>query len=60
MKITIERKSVYGNKLYYPVCSKAKAFAKLIGSVTLTDQKLRDIKHGLGYEIELKQETVTF
>ena len=36
-KIIIEKKTKYGNELFYPVCDKAKAFADLMGSVTLPD-----------------------
>ena len=59
-KIIIEKKTVYGNELFYPVCERAKAFANLIGSTTLPDHKLKQIKRNLGFEIELKQESLNF
>tara|TARA_R110002020_G_scaffold455625_1_gene671822 strand:+ start:214 stop:432 length:219 start_codon:yes stop_codon:yes gene_type:complete len=59
-KIIIEKKTKYGNELFYPVCDKAKAFADLMGSVTLPDHKLKQIKRNLGFEIELKQESLNF
>ena len=58
--IIVEKKNVYGNDLYYPVCSKAKAFTKLLETKTLTVHKLKEIRHNLGYEIEVKQESITF
>ena len=60
MELIIERKTVYGNELNYPVCNKAKAFAKLMGTVTLPDEKLSKIKHSLGYDIKLKETTIKF
>ena len=58
--IIVEKKNIYGNDLYYPVCVKAKAFTKLLETKTLTEHKLKEIRHNLGYEIEVKQESVTF
>ena len=59
-KIIVEKKNRWGNDLYYPVCSKAKAFTKLLETKTLTVHKLKEIRHNLGYEIEVKQESITF
>lgn len=54
MQIVVTIKSVYGNELVYPVCEKAKLFAKLSGSKTLTHSALRDIK-ALGYAVVQSQ-----
>lgn len=53
MEITIELKDVYGQRLAYPVCVKAKIFAELTGKKTLTSDALRQISR-LGYEIKVK------
>lgn len=50
MNITVEIKSVYGNTTIYPVCEKAKIFAKLVGQKTLTQANINNIKD-LGYAI---------
>jgi hypothetical protein len=35
MQLIVEKKSVYGNQLIYPVCNKAKLFASISGNKTL-------------------------
>lgn len=50
MKIVIDRKFVYGNVKYYPVCETAKLFADIAGTTTLTKAVLYKIK-SLGYEV---------
>ena len=57
MTIIVEQKSHYGNIFFYPVCDRAKGFAKLAGKKTLTFEAIRLIKK-LGYTIEVKQEKV--
>lgn len=52
MKIQIEMKEVYGDTKIYPVCSKAKLFAQIAGTKTLTKAVLEDIER-LGYQLEL-------
>ena len=57
MKIKVEIKSVYGKRLIYPVCEKAKLFANLIGQKTLgelgySEYNINSIKE-LGYSIEV-------
>lgn len=49
--VRIEVRNVYGNKVVYPVCDKAKTFAAIAGSKTLTHAILCLIER-LGYEIE--------
>ena len=36
IELQVEQREVYGNKLYYPVNDKAKMFARLVGTKTLT------------------------
>ena len=51
MKITIEIKSQYGQTVAHPICCKAKLFAKIAGTKTLTLETLKAVK-ALGYEID--------
>jgi len=53
MKITVRLKDVYGRQTAYPVCEKAKLFAKLAGTTTLTHDT-RQIILALGYNIEVE------
>ena len=52
MKIQIEMKEVYGETKVYPVCVKAKLFARIAGTKTLTRPVLEDVER-LGYQLEL-------
>ena len=58
MQITVEIKSVYGNRAIYPACSKSKLLADLAGTKTFTNRALDSIK-ALGYSIIVKQQEVT-
>jgi hypothetical protein len=58
MQITVEIKSVFGNSTIYPACDKARLFAALAGTTTLTQNALRQIK-SLGYTIDVKQATLS-
>jgi hypothetical protein len=50
---------VYGKRVIYPVCEKAKVFASIAGTKTLTEVTLRCIRK-LGYEIHpVPQEPLT-
>jgi hypothetical protein len=50
---------VYGKLVVYPVCDKAKLFASIAGTKTLTDTALRYIKK-LGYTVHIvPQEPLT-
>ena len=51
--ITVRIKDVYGTQKAYPVCDKAKLFAKLAGTATLTHDT-RQIILALGYNIEVQ------
>lgn len=57
MEITVQVKHVFGNRLVYPVCSKAKGLAALTGNLTLTDNAIRIIKN-MGYTIKSVAEQV--
>ena len=48
--VYVEKKTVYGNELVYPVCEKAKRFAILTGQKTLSDGAIFQIKR-LGYSV---------
>jgi hypothetical protein len=54
MQIQIEIRSVYGNETIYPACDKARAFASIAGTKTLTRRALQDIQ-ALGFEIVVEQ-----
>jgi hypothetical protein len=50
---------VYGKRVVYPVCDKAKLFASIAGTKTLTDSTLMYIKK-LGYTLHpVPQEPLT-
>lgn len=57
MKITVEVRDVYGTTKYYPMCDRAKLFASIAGTKTLTLDAVKQIK-ALGYEIEVKTKEV--
>ncbi len=53
MKITVQIKSVYGQPRIYPVCDKAKAFARLTGHKCLSKSDI-EIIESLGFEVEVQ------
>ena len=53
MKITVYIKSVYGQPRIYPVCDKAKAFARLTGNKCLTKSQI-EIIESLGFQVEIQ------
>jgi hypothetical protein len=55
MEIVIEIKSVYGVEKFYPICDKAKLFAHIANTKTLTPEVLVDITK-LGYQVTLHQQ----
>lgn len=57
MTITVRIANNFGNRAIYPVCEQAKRFADLIGTKTLTDRAIEQIK-GLGVEIRVQQQTL--
>lgn len=57
--IYVKITSVYGNQTIYPVCDKAKLFASIAGTKTLTMSTIRTISK-LGYIIETKRDEAVF
>lgn len=57
MSIQVLIKSVYGVERIYPVCTKAKVLARLVGQATLTRADIVKIKE-LGFEIFVVAEPV--
>ena len=57
MQLIVEKKSVYGNQLVYPICNKAKLFASISGNKTLLPEVIEDIKK-LGYSLTTKEEQI--
>jgi hypothetical protein len=53
LTITIQVDKAYGGFLFYPICEKAKTFAKLTKTKTLSYDAIKHIKE-LGYEIVSK------
>jgi hypothetical protein len=56
-EITVQVRSVYGVVKYYPICDRAKLFAGIAGTVTLTPQALEKIR-SLGETIKLRQQII--
>jgi len=54
-QITVNVRNVYGRQLVYPVCERAKAFARIKHKKTLTDEMIKEIKF-LGYELVVMPE----
>jgi hypothetical protein len=57
MHIIVNIKNNYGTRAIYPVCAKARNFAAIAGTVTLTDSAIRNIKL-LGYTINVETQTI--
>ena len=57
MKITVRIRNNYGNKTVYPVCEKAKAFADIATTTSLTPRVIELIK-SLGYSIEVETQSL--
>ncbi len=53
MKIKVRIQKVYGVDRIYPVCTKGKVFALLIGQKTFNDDHVKWIK-SLGFEVEVE------
>jgi hypothetical protein len=56
LTITIQVDKAYGGFLFYPVCDKAKTFAEIAKTKTLSYQAIKSIKK-LGYEVVSKDMT---
>ena len=57
MQLIVQKRSVYGNELVYPVCDKAKLFANIAGNKTLLPTVIELIKQ-LGYNLTTKGEQI--
>jgi hypothetical protein len=53
LTITVQIDKAYGGFLFYPICEKAKTFAKLTKTKTLSYDAIKHIKE-LGYEVVSK------
>ena len=53
LTITIEAREVYGHTKYYPLCDKAKAFAAIANTTTITEHAIKRIK-ALGYTVQVQ------
>jgi len=49
-EIKVKVKNVYGQDLVYPICPKAKIFAQIAGTTTITPETLSKIML-LGYDV---------
>lgn len=56
MQITIEQQTLYGNRIFRPICEQAKTFASIAGTRTLTLETLKLIK-ALGYQVQITHAT---
>ena len=52
-KISVSVKTVYGNETIYPECPRAKMFANIAGTKTLTRDTIRKVR-ALGYRVTVK------
>ena len=55
--LIVEKKNVYGVERVYPICKKAKLFAKISGNKTLLDEDRKLIAE-LGYTFSTKAEEI--
>ena len=55
MEVTVRIKTNYGEKTVYPVCEKAKYFAEIAGTKTLTEN-VRLCMTKLGYTFKVQPE----
>ena len=55
--LTVEKKNVYGVDRIYPVCNKAKLFARISGNKTLLPEDIELIKK-LGYNLTTEREKI--
>ena len=55
--LIVEKKNVYGVERVYPICNKAKLFARISGNKTLLEEDRKLIKQ-LGYSFTTKSEEI--
>jgi hypothetical protein len=57
INLIVEKKNVYGVERVYPVCNKAKLFARISGNKTLLPEDIELIKK-LGYNLTTESEKI--
>ena len=57
MNLIVSKKNVYGVERVYPVCNKAKLFARISGNKTLLPEDIELIKK-LGYNLTTESEKI--
>ena len=57
MRLVVSKKNVYGVERVYPVCNKAKLFARISGNKTLLPEDIELIKK-LGYNLTTESEKI--
>jgi hypothetical protein len=57
MELVVSKKNVYGVERVYPVCNKAKLFARISGNKTLLPEDIELIKK-LGYNLTTESEKI--
>ena len=57
MQVIVSKKNVYGVERVYPVCNKAKLFARISGNKTLLPEDIELIKK-LGYNLTTESEKI--
>ena len=55
--LIVEKKNVYGVERVYPICNKAKLFARISGNKTLLPEDIELIKK-LGYNLTTESEKI--
>ena len=55
MKILITVKEKYGNELLYPLCDTAKLICELLGTKTISKDKIKTLED-LGYKVTMSYE----
>lgn len=56
-RIIVRVREVYGRRLVYPVCERAKLFAQIAGAATLTPDVVKLIK-ALGFGLTITPDTL--
>ena len=57
MEIQVLVREVYGQIKFYPKCEKARTFASIAGTTTLTEATLRKVMQ-LGYEVKVERQEI--
>jgi hypothetical protein len=57
MEIQVLVREIYGQIKFYPKCDKARTFASIAGTTTLTEATLRKVMQ-LGYEVKVERQEI--